>query len=71
VLIVSVFEVVVLIGSIPFVVVQVMDMLSLVVVCLLDILHLVINMDFGEVTTLSHTGATDHFFPLVVLVLLQ
>jgi hypothetical protein len=68
---VSTFVVVVLIGSVPLVVVQVIRVLIFMVVCLLDILHFVINMSFEKVAALSLRGATDHVFPFVVLVLLQ
>jgi hypothetical protein len=67
----SVFEVVVLVVSVPLVMIQVVGTLSLVVLGLLDVLHLVINTSLGEVATLSLRGATDHAFFFVVLVLLQ
>jgi hypothetical protein len=67
----SVFEVVVLVVSVPLVMIQVVGTLSLVVLGLLDVLHLVINKSLGEVATLSLRGATDHAFFFVVLVLLQ
>jgi hypothetical protein len=41
------------------------------VVSLLDVIHLMINTSLGEVTALSLRGATDHAFPIMVVVLLQ
>jgi hypothetical protein len=66
-----VFEVVVLVVSVPLVMIQVVGALSLVVLGLLDVFHLVINTSLGEVTALSLREATDHAFLFVVLVLLQ
>jgi hypothetical protein len=60
-----------LVFSVPFVMVQMVDTLSLVVLSLLDVLHLVINTSLGEVADLSLRGATDHVFFFMVLVLLQ
>jgi hypothetical protein len=67
----SVFEVVMLVVSVPLVMMQVVSTLSLVVLGLLDVLHLMINTSLGEVASLSFRGATDHAFLFVVLVLLQ
>jgi hypothetical protein len=53
------------------VVVLVVGVESLQVVSLLDVLHLVINTSLGEVVALSLRGATDHAFPIMVVVLLQ
>jgi hypothetical protein len=50
---------------------QMVGALSLVVLSLLDALHLVINMSLGQVAVLSLSGATNHAFPFMVLVLLQ
>jgi hypothetical protein len=44
---------------------------GLQVVSLLDVLHLVINTSLGEVAALNLRGATDHAFPIMVVVLLQ
>jgi hypothetical protein len=65
-----VFEVVMLVVSVPLVMMQGVGALSLVVLGFLDVLHLVINTSLGEVTALSLRGATDHAFLFVVLVLL-
>jgi hypothetical protein len=53
------------------VVVLVVGLESLQVVSLLDVLHLLINTSLGEVAALSLRGATDHAFPVMVVVLLQ
>jgi hypothetical protein len=53
------------------VVVLVVGLESLQVVSLLDVLRLVINTSLGEVAALSLRGATDHAFPIMVVVLLQ
>jgi hypothetical protein len=58
-------------GLLQELVVLVVGLESLQVVSLLDVLHLVINTSLGEVATLSLKGATDHAFPIVVVVLLQ
>jgi hypothetical protein len=52
--------VVMLEGSVPSVVEEMVSTLSLVVLSLLDVLHLVINTSSGEVAVLSLRGATDH-----------
>jgi hypothetical protein len=64
----------VLVMSLDFlqeVVVLVVGLESLQVVSLLDVLHLVVNTRLEEVVALSLRGATDHAFPIVVVVLLQ
>jgi hypothetical protein len=58
-------------GLLQEVVVLVVGLESLQVVSLLDVLHLVINTSLGEVATLSLRGATDHAFPIMVVVFLQ
>jgi hypothetical protein len=58
-------------GLLQEVVVMVIGLESLQVVSLLDVLHLVINTSLGEVAALSLRGATDHAFPIMVVVLLQ
>jgi hypothetical protein len=58
-------------GLFQVVVVLVVGLESLQVVSLMDVLHLVINTSLGEVATSSLRGATDHAFPIVVVVLLQ
>jgi hypothetical protein len=65
------FEVAMLVGSVPLIMVQIVGALSLVVLCLLDGLHLVIITSLGEVAVLSLRGATDHIFLFMVIVLLQ
>jgi hypothetical protein len=57
-------------GSAHLVVEQVVGILS-VVLSLLHVLHLVINTSLEEAATLSLRGATDHAFPIVVIVLIQ
>jgi hypothetical protein len=59
-----------LVVSVPLVMMQVVGALRLVVLCVLDVLHLVINTILGEVAALILRGATDHAFPIVVVVLL-
>jgi hypothetical protein len=58
-------------GLLQEVMVLVVGLESLQVVSLLDVLHLVINTSLGEVAALSLRGATDHAFPIMVVVLLQ
>jgi hypothetical protein len=58
-------------GLFQVVVVLVVGLESLQVVSLLDVLHLVINTSLGEVAALSLKEATDHAFPIVVVILLQ
>jgi hypothetical protein len=58
-------------GLLQEVVVLVVGLESLQVVSLLDVLHLVINTSLGEVAALSLRGATNHAFPIMVVILLQ
>jgi hypothetical protein len=58
-------------GLLQEVVVLVVGLESLQMVSLLDVLHLLINTSLGEVAALSLKGATDHAFPIMVVVLLQ
>jgi hypothetical protein len=57
-------------GLLQEVVVLVVGLESLQMVSLLDVLHLVINMTLGEVAALSLREATDHTFPIMIVVLL-
>jgi hypothetical protein len=57
-------------GLLQEVVVLVVGLESLQMVSLLDVLHLVINMTLGEAAALSLREATDHTFPIMVVVLL-
>jgi hypothetical protein len=66
-----VFVLVMSLGLLQEVVAPVVGLESLQMVSLLDVLHLVINTSLGEVAALSLRGATDHTFPIVVVVLLQ
>jgi hypothetical protein len=52
------------------VVLLVVGLESLQVVSLLDVLHLVIDTSLVEVAALSLREATDHAFPIMVVVLL-
>jgi hypothetical protein len=66
-----VFVLLMSLGLLQEAVVLVVGLESLQVVSLLDVLHLMINTSLGGVAALSLRGATDHAFPIVVVVLLQ